>query len=77
MPVGTAGIRSQLEEKALGFLYRFLTQDVLPWISTRLDVQGDITFTTVAKGPVIRSPNGNSWRLVVDNVGAVSSVLVP
>lgn len=34
---------------------------------------GDVEVTDLSKGVVIKSPNGNRWRLTVSNAGAVSA----
>jgi uncharacterized protein len=39
--------------------------------------QGDLSFETVGTGVVIKSPNGNCWRITVSNTGVLASVAVP
>lgn len=39
-----------------------------------LATDDDLSFVTVGKGPLIKSPNGNRWRITVDNAGALSAV---
>lgn len=34
----------------------------------------DLTFSDVSEGPVVKSPDGNRWRLQVDNAGTISAV---
>jgi len=37
----------------------------------------DLEFRNAGDGPIIKSPNGTRWRIVVDDSGNVSSELVP
>lgn len=37
---------------------------------------GDLTFTTIGKGPVIKSPNGTSWRISVNDAGTLSATSI-
>lgn len=39
--------------------------------------QGDLSFETVGTGVIIKSPNGNCWRITVSNTGVLTSVAVP
>ena len=39
--------------------------------------QGDLSFETVGTGVVIKSPNGNCWKITVSNTGVLTSVAVP
>lgn len=52
--------------------------------ATRPEIHGpcvmldsDMTFLAAGTGPVIQSPNGTKYRIVVDNAGALSTVAVP
>ena len=39
--------------------------------------QGDLSFETIGTGVVIKSPNGNCWKITVSNTGVLTSVAVP
>ena len=38
---------------------------------------GDVALETVGTGIILKSPNGNCWKITVSNSGVVSSVAVP
>jgi uncharacterized protein len=38
---------------------------------------GDVSLETVGTGVILKSPNGNCWRITVSNTGVISSVSVP
>lgn len=45
---------------------------------TKLQVsQGDVSLTTTGTGVIMKSPNGNCWKLTVSNTGVVTAVAVP
>lgn len=39
--------------------------------------QGDVSLETVGTGVVLKSPNGNCWKITVSNTGVLTSVAVP
>lgn len=53
------------------------------WVSTSKLEMGsvaapqDILFTGLGSGPIIRSPDGSQYRIVVNNAGVLSTVFVP
>jgi secreted PhoX family phosphatase len=39
--------------------------------------QGDVSLETVGSGVILKSPNGNCWKVLVSNTGVLTSVAVP
>jgi secreted PhoX family phosphatase len=39
--------------------------------------QGDLSFTSTGTGVIMKSPNGNCWKITVSNTGVLTSVSVP
>ncbi len=57
--------------------WEWLTATLEPFIATRFATQGDVTHLTVAKGPVVLTPDGTKkYRLGVDNSGNLTTTLV-
>lgn len=42
-------------------------------IAGAITTAADMTWSDVSEGPVIKSPDGNRWRIAVDNAGALSA----
>jgi hypothetical protein len=38
---------------------------------------GDVLLETVGTGVILKSPNGNCWKITISNAGVISSVAVP
>jgi len=51
------------------------TDDTLA-LSAFFTVQHDLKFNSISRGPIIKSPDGTSYRIVVANGGALSTVAV-
>ena len=68
---------SVLQAAGLGYLWTWW-QEFRSFFMTRMDTQGDVTFTTIEKGPVVWTPDGSAkYRLGVDNAGNPTSTLIP
>jgi hypothetical protein len=62
------GLRVHLEKSAPGF-WAWL-QDFKSWMSARVDTAGDVTFTTAAKGIVLKNAAGTvTKRVRLNNAG--------
>ncbi len=72
-----SGLAPTFQKYFPGF-WEWLTGTFEPFIATRFVTQGDVTYLTVAKGPVVRTPDGTKkYRLGVDNSGNPVATLVP
>lgn len=54
------------------FRDEYLNVQTLTISDTVVTATGDMEVTTVGKSFVLKSPNGNRWRIVIDNAGAIT-----
>jgi hypothetical protein len=69
---------SNLAQLGLAFMVKNNTlvgSDLLIEAAT-LDHNGDFVFSQVSRGPIIKSPDGTNYRLVVNNAGTLSTMAV-
>ena len=38
---------------------------------------GDVSLETIGTGIILKSPNGNCWKITISNTGVITSVAVP
>lgn len=60
----SSGLRSLLEEKGLGSLWRFIFQDLSDWVRMLMDTYGDFTIRTKGKGVVLTNAAGTVTKRV-------------
>ena len=49
----------------------FWWQAFRSYLLSEFVTQGDVEVSTAASGVILRSPDGNRWRVTVSNVGAL------